>query len=98
MTAYISQVGSTVRTKALDQKVLAGLIRGAKSPIAIVHELEDPMGYYFKPSDKPPVKDVLVWHVVAFNVKWSSLHSTATCFLSSHKDAEAVDKIRFSAH
>jgi hypothetical protein len=79
-------VGSTVRTKALDQKVLAGLIRGAIYPLAIVlHELEDPMGYYFKPSDKPPLKDVLVRHVVALNVKWSSLHRHVFPFVAQRR-------------
>jgi hypothetical protein len=72
------------------RKVLAGIIHGAKSPIA--HTLEDPTGYYFKPSDKPPVKAVLVRHLVALNGR----HSTVTCFLSSHKDAEGGDFVEIA--
>jgi hypothetical protein len=52
--------------------------------VLIAHKLEDPMGYYFEPSDKPPLKAVLVRHLAALDGR----HSPVTCFLSSHNGAE----------
>jgi hypothetical protein len=77
-----------VPTEPLDEKVLAELISGVKS--SIVHKLEHTMGYYFEPSEKPPLKEVLVRHLVALNGR----RSTVTCFLSSLRDAKGGDFTR----